>query len=66
MQYTNSQIKELINEYIHDKTDRKILYLRFVDNDTLEEIAGKVGLDKKTVWTRIRKQEKELFSHIPQ
>lgn len=66
MQYTNSQIKELIKEYIHDKTDRKILYLRFVDNDTLEEIAGKVGLDKKTVWTRIRKQEKELFSHIPQ
>ena len=66
MQYTNSQIKELIKEYIHDKTDRKILYLRFVDNDTLEEIAGKVRLDKKTVWTRIRKQEKELFSHIPQ
>ena len=33
MQYTNSQITKLIKEYIHDKTDRKILYLRFVDND---------------------------------
>lgn len=64
--YSNSQLKEFIMEYIHDKTDRKILYLRFIDNDTLEEIAGKVGLDKKTVWKRIMKQEEELFSHLPQ
>lgn len=64
-EYTNSQIKELIKEYIHDKTDRKILYLRFVDNDTIGEIAGKVGLDTKTVWRRIHKNEKELFSHLP-
>ena len=49
MTYTNSQIAELIKEYIHDKTDRKILYLRFVDNDTLDEIAGKVGMDRTTV-----------------
>ena len=65
MQYTNSQIKELIMEYIHDKTDRKILYLRFVDNDTIDEIARKVRLDRKTVWRHIRDNEKELFSHIP-
>jgi DNA-directed RNA polymerase specialized sigma24 family protein len=65
MQYTNSQITKLIKEYIHDKTDRKILYLRFVDNDTIDEIAAKVGLDRKTVWRHIRDQEKELFSHIP-
>lgn len=65
MNYTNSQIKELIKEYIHDKTDRKILYLRFVDNDTIGEIAEKVSLDTKTVWRRIHKNEKELFSHLP-
>ena len=65
MTYTNSQIAELIKEYIHDKTDRRILYLRFVDNDTIDEIAAKVGLDRKTVWRHIRDQEKELFSHLP-
>ena len=65
MQYTNSQIAELIKEYIHDKTDRKILYLRFVDGDSLDEIAAKVGLEKTTVWRHIRVNEKELFSHIP-
>lgn len=63
-QYTNSQIKELIKEYIHDKTDRQILYYRFVDNDSLGEIAEKVKLDTTTVWRRIRKNEKELFSHL--
>lgn len=65
LQYTNSQIKELIKEHIHDKKDRQILYYRFVDNDTLEGIAAKVGLDTKTVWRRLHKQEKELFKHVP-
>ena len=63
--YSNSEIKALIMEYIHDKTDRKILYLRLVDGDTIGEIAGKVGLDDKTVWRRIHKGERELFSHLP-
>ena len=52
-------------EYIHDKTDRKMLYWRLVDGDTLGEIASKVKLDEKTVWRRLRKNEKELFSHLP-
>ena len=64
-EYTNAQIKELIMDYIHDKTDRKMLYLRLVDGDTIGEIAGKVGLDDKTVWRRLHKGEKELFRHLP-
>lgn len=64
-EYTNAQMKALIMEYIHDKTDRKMLYLRLVDNDTIGEIAGKVGLDDKTVWRRIHKGEREVFRHLP-
>jgi len=63
--YGNEQIKALIMEYIHDKTDRKMLYLRLVDGDTIGEIASKVQLDDKTVWRRLRKGERELFSHLP-
>ena len=63
--YGNAQIKELIMDVIHDKTDRKMLYLRLVDGDTIGEIAEKTGLDDKTVWRRLRKGEKELFSHLP-
>lgn len=63
--YGNDQITALIKEYIHDKTDRKMLFLRLVDGDTIGEIAGKVGMDDKTVWRRLRKGEKELFRHLP-
>jgi len=64
-EYTNAQIKNLIMEHIHDKTDRKMLYLRLVDGDTISEIASKTNLDDKTVWIRLRKGERELFSHLP-
>lgn len=63
--YGNQQITDIIKEYIHDKTDRRILYLRLVDGDTIAEIAAKVGKDEKTVSEHLRKNEKELFSHIP-
>ena len=64
-EYGNEQITALIKEYIHDKKDRKILYLRLVDGDTLSEISEKVGLDYTTVWKRVHKGEKKLFSHLP-
>lgn len=63
--YENSIITNLIKEYIHDKTDRKILYMRFVDNDTLAEIAEKLNLDTKTVWRHVHDNEVELFKHYP-
>ena len=52
-------------EYIHDKTDRKMLYWRLVDGDTISEIASKTELDDKTVWRRLRKGERILFPHLP-
>ena len=64
-EYTNAQIKALIADYIHDKTDRRMLFYRLVDGDTIGEIAEKVHLDDKTVWRRLHKGEKELFRHIP-
>jgi len=64
-EYTNAQIKAIIMDHIHDKTDRYMLCLRLVDNDTIGEIAGKVKLDDKTVWRRLRKGEREVFRHLP-
>ena len=63
-EYGNEQITALIKEYIHDKTDRKMLYLRLVDGETISGIAGQVGMDDKTVWRRLHKGEKQLFSHL--
>ena len=64
-EYTNAQIKALILDHIHDKTDRRMLYLRLVDGDTIAEISEAVGLDDKTVWRRLHKGEMELFRHLP-
>ena len=64
-EYTNQQVKALIMEHIHDKTDRRMLCMRLVDGDTIAEIAEAVGLDDKTVWRRLHNGEKIIFSHIP-
>ena len=64
-EYSNTQIKALIMDYVHDKTDRKMLYYRLVDGDTIAEIAEKLQLDCKTVWRRLHKGERELFRHLP-
>ena len=64
-EYSNSQIHELIREFIHDETDRKILFVRLVNGKTFASIAEAVGLDEKTVRKRIHKGEEILFRHLP-
>lgn len=72
MEYTNSQIRALIDEYIHSVRDREILYWRLVDGLTYEQIADKYQHDHPdnyisvdTVKRAIRKAEPQLFKHIP-
>ena len=65
MEYTNSQIRDLIKEYCHNQEDRKMPYWRLVDGLTFEEIGGRMGMTTKTVRVRIHKQEAILFSHLP-
>lgn len=65
MEYTNSQIKALILERIHNAEDRKMLYWRLVDGLTFEEIGARMGMTTKTARVRIHKQEEILFRHIP-
>ena len=64
--YETDDIIRLIKQRIHDKLDRKMLYLRLVDGDTFEEILDKVyDTDKirtvKTVRRRIHRGEEILF-----
>jgi len=64
MEYSNSQIKELIQEYIHNEEDRKMLFLWLVNGKTFEQIGGIVSKDVKTVRKRIHKGEEILFRHL--
>ena len=64
-EYTNSQIKDLIMEHLHNQVDRKMVYDRLVNGYTFEKISEIYQLDIKTVRKRIHKCEQELFRHLP-
>ena len=65
MEYTNSQVRELIAEYCHNADDRKMLKLRLIDGMTFEQIGFEMGMTTKTVRVRIHRQEGILFKHLP-
>ena len=65
MEYTNSQIRDLIAEHIHNADDRKMLQFRLIDGMTFEQIGFEMGMTTKTVRIRIHRGEGILFKHIP-
>ena len=65
MEYTNSQIRELIAEHLHNQVDRKMVFERLVNGLTFEKISEIYQMDVKTVRKRIHKCEEILFRHIP-
>lgn len=72
MEYTNSQIRGIIEEWIHSERDREILLYRFIDGLTIDQICNRYQekhpdyyLSCDTVKRIIRKNEEQLFKHIP-
>ena len=72
MEYTNSQIRAAIEEYVHSERDREVLCFRFIDGLTMEQITCRyqerhpdVPISVDTVKRIIKKQEPILFRHIP-
>lgn len=64
IEYTNSQIDCLINEYIHSERDRKVLKRRLIDGICYEPLAEEFNLSVKQVRNIINKSEGILFRHI--
>ena len=65
MEYTNSQIREIIGEYIHNERDRKIMERRLIDGITFERIAEEFGLSVRRTKTIVYTCQVEIFRHIP-
>lgn len=63
MEYTNSQIRELIEEYIHSERDRALLCRRLIDGITFERLAEEFDLSPRQTRTIVRKSEMILFKH---
>ena len=62
VQYSNSQIIEVINEYVHNERDRAILKRRFVDGICYEPLAEEFDLSVRQVKNIIYRYEQILFT----
>ena len=64
MEYTNSQIRELIAEVIHSERDRKILARRLIDGVTFEKLAEEQEMSVSQIKRIIWKDSEIIFRHL--
>ena len=59
MEYSNSRIREIIGEYIHDEKHR-----RLIDNITIDRLAEEFDMSVSQVKRIIWKDSKIIFRHL--
>ena len=64
MDYTNSEMSNLIDEYIHNQRDREILKRRLIDGLVFEKLAEEFDLSVRHVKKIVYKEQDKLFRHI--
>ena len=64
VEYTNSQIITVIDEYVHKEKYRAILKDRFVNGLTFEQIAEKHDLSVRQAQNIVYKTQETLFRHL--
>lgn len=65
LEYSNSRIREIIGEYIHNERDRRILERRLVDGVTFDRLAGEFDLSVQRIKAIVYKAEKIIFAKVP-
>ena len=64
MEYTNSRIREIIEEWIHSERDRGILADRLIDGMTFERLAEKYDMSVRQMKNIVYKLKEQLFKHL--
>ena len=64
MEYTNSQIRELIAEHIHSERDREILCRRLIDGITFERLAEEFAMSPRQIRSIVHREETHLFRFV--
>lgn len=64
MEYTNSQIRELIAEHIHSERDREILCRRLIDGITFERLAEEFAMSPRQIRSIVHREETNLFRFV--
>ena len=64
MEYTNSQICELIDEHIHSQRDREIMKRRLVDGICYEPLAEEFDLSTVQVKRIVRREQNKIARYV--
>jgi len=64
MDYKNSDMSSVIDEYIHSERDRGILKRRFLDGVCFESLAEEFDMSVRQVQNIIYKNQIKLFNHL--
>ena len=64
IEYSNSEISRIIDEWIHSKRDREILKRRLIDGCCYEPLAEEFNLSVRQVKSIIYKNENIVFKHL--
>lgn len=63
MEYTNSQIRALIDEWVHSERDREILKRRLIDGITFERLAEEFDMSPRQIKNIVYNREQHLYKH---
>ena len=63
-EYTNSQIRGLIDEHIHSERDREILKRRLIDGVCFEPLAEEFDLSVRYTKSLVYRQQNNVFKHL--
>ena len=64
MEYSNSRVREIIGEYIHDEKHRRLMERRLIDNVTIEKLGEEFDLSESQVKRIIWKDSEIIFRHL--
>ena len=64
IEYTNSQIERVIDEYIHNERNRSILKRRLMDGICFEPLAEEFDMSVSQIKLIVYKGEKTIFRHL--
>lgn len=63
-EYSNSKMREAINEYVHDERYRRLFILIFCDGMTYEQAAERVSFSPQHVKKLVKDYREYLFRHL--
>lgn len=64
IEYTNSAVARIIDEYIHSERDRAIIKRRLIDGIPIERLAEEFDRSSRAMQRKIAKLQSVVFLHM--